>query len=127
MEQATALKESGHLGSNDVAETAAMNARADASGVKVLLRLGNTETFAVRQMSRSVPGSWVHVQTTDIARPAGSAPPRSASREKYRERQAPVQGNRFLFFFCIVVCCRTDLSALFMSKIMNGLLTCGPT
>lgn len=101
MEQATALKESGHLGSNDVAEIAVMNARADASGVKVLLRLGNTETFAVRQMSRSVPGSWAHVQTTDIARPAGSAPPRSASRRSTENDKLQCKVN--VFFWC----CRT--------------------
>lgn len=80
VERAKAVAANGHLGSNDVSQIDVLYEDATSSRVALLVRLGNTETFAVRHVSRSVPGSWAHVQTTDIARPAGSSPHRSARR-----------------------------------------------
>lgn len=80
VEQAKAVAASGHMGTKDAREITALADAAASSGVPLVVRLGKTETFAVRHVSRSVPGSWAHVQTTDIALPAGSSPQQSARR-----------------------------------------------
>lgn len=78
--QAEAVAASGHMGTKDVSAIKSLADEASISGVPLVVRLGDTESFAVRHVSRSVPGSWAHVQTTDIARPAGSSPPGSSRR-----------------------------------------------
>lgn len=81
VETAKKVAEAGHLGKEDVTRIEGLDGQARTSGVPVLVRLGDTETFAVRdENNRSIPGGWAHVQTTDIARPAGSGPQQSALR-----------------------------------------------
>lgn len=84
VERAKLVAESGHLGTSDVSNIKTLVGEASTAEVPLLVRLGTTETFAVRHHNnRSVPGGWAHVQTTGIAliaRAPGSSTQRSARR-----------------------------------------------
>lgn len=66
------------LGTVDVGPVKDLEAQATADGTPLLVRLGGTETFAVRHFDhRSIPGGWGHVRTVDLV---GSPPAASARR-----------------------------------------------
>lgn len=74
---------SGLLGAIDVAPINKLAAEANADETPLLVRLGETETLAVRDLhNQPIPGGWAHVQTVDImACPHfGSQPSASARR-----------------------------------------------
>lgn len=80
-ERAEAVKQTGCLGASDVDEIRTLEEEAKDDGVQLLVRLGDTQTFAVRHKGdRSIPACWAHVHTRDIALPAESQPSRSAAR-----------------------------------------------
>lgn len=82
--RADAITGSGCLGRNDIPFLQKLADDASNDKVALLVRLGDTETFAVRHRAdRSVPGDWAHVQTTGVARTGG--PSREATLRRITE------------------------------------------
>lgn len=79
--EAELVAKGGHLGTSDVQSISRLATEATDNDVELLVRLGNTQFFAVfHSQNRSIPGSWAHVQTKDVWLPAGSPPAPSAHR-----------------------------------------------